>query len=214
MGDWREWVRRHSKLVMAGSIVVGVAGVAIFNAGVEAGALLFLVGIIGVVVAARAARKPKAKEVTGMENHQAGIRLRLAAHAYRVAPDLDKQINESFHLIDNTVNPKTFFGRYEDLIAMLKRRIENENHRGIDSGETTRFLESLDSPQARESRIDAFIRRSYGNMLKEAAKLKTEKGRLGRIEKYFEEMDAYAQSMFSPNLTMLEDLKQMVVAPE
>ena len=60
----RDWVKQHSKMVLAGSIVLGIVGIVVFNAGVEQpGTFLFLLGVIGVVVTKRITRQNKTSSV-------------------------------------------------------------------------------------------------------------------------------------------------------
>jgi hypothetical protein len=60
----------------------------------------------------------------------------------------------------------------------------------------------------KENHINVFIKRSFDRMQKEAAELKTEKGQMNKVIKYFDEMSKYNDSMFPPNIELLEDLKQ------
>lgn len=72
MKNWKEWVKQNSKKALWSSIALGFVGIAVFSVLEQFGAILFLVGVIGVVVTLKTARPPKTsmlnQTVTQMKN--------------------------------------------------------------------------------------------------------------------------------------------------
>ena len=64
MKNWREWLKRHPNLVLAGSIALVIVGSSIVKAGVESvGSIIGLIGIIGIVLFIMDRRSQKRKGI-------------------------------------------------------------------------------------------------------------------------------------------------------
>lgn len=119
-------------------------------------------------------------------------------------PVFQTQVEETIYLLENTEKPDTFFSRYDFLILTLTRLIEadapNKKH--------AQMLAEYKNEQTCEKIINKLIERSHERLLKEASNMKTEKGRVSKINKYFDEMAKFSKKMYSSNLALIEDKKK------
>lgn len=104
-------------------------------------------------------------------------------------------VNESLTIITNTVNPDTFFSRYNLIFEMLERIIVQE---GKNNSSVTEELEKL--KQSKSKNVDIFIERMWDDTYKKAQNLKTERGKINRVNKFKEELKAYESEMTQENI--------------
>lgn len=97
-----------------------------------------------------------------------------------------KQVKESADIVNRTLKPEIFFGRLNFLIETL---MELQGYEGrFCFGEVTPTSNLDEILTNIETTVNAFIHRSYISCLQAAAKLKTEKGREDRVNRYFDEI--------------------------
>lgn len=126
--------------------------------------------------------------------------------AYIVAPQWMKIIQESATLCNSTVNPETFFSRY-DLMEQYLRRLAAIEHLlsfsgNLPSGELQKMSEG--KPAAIHDMID----RSYQRMIQEARALKTPKGQEARLLKYFNTMEGFEEELGPDGIAYVLSLKE------
>ena len=119
-------------------------------------------------------------------------------------PVFQTQVEETIYLLENTVKPDTFFSRYDFLILTLTRLIEADKS----NKKPAQMLAEYKNEQTCEKIINKLIERSHERLLKEASNMKTEKGRVSKINKYFDEMEKFSKKMYSSNLALIEDKKK------
>lgn len=145
-------------------------------------------------------KKPKAKVNTinpSLVNVTVKSERELPKHVYRDMPkfytDMQLQndlriLEESVHLMKTTKNIETFIGRYE-LAQRTALTIEQAMAVGIKVNQS--FIMSKEILKLRDELIPVLLDNSFAEMKKEASKLKTEKGRLGRYEKFLELLEEH-----------------------
>ena len=126
--------------------------------------------------------------------------------AYVVAPQWMKIIQESATICNSTVNPETFFSRY-DLMEQYLRRLAAVEHLLSFTGSPP----SAELRKVTEKRPDAIhdmIDRSYQRMIQEARELKTPKGQEGRLVKYFSTMEGFSEALGPDGSAYVQSLKE------
>ncbi|MDY4953508.1 MAG: hypothetical protein SO073_02565 [Candidatus Onthomonas sp.] len=112
--------------------------------------------------------------------------------------DLDL-INESAEIIESTVNPDTFFSRYDFYMEKLAVMAEKERNgvAGIKfSGESIiEKYEKMTSSKQKIECIIVFIDRMWADTCEKAKGLKTDKGRQNRYQKFYDRLQQYEYRM-------------------
>ena len=113
------------------------------------------------------------------------------AYSYDYAMQLLRKIKESADIVNNTVNPKTFFMRLyfvlNNLIylAQFEKKIRFTGE--LPSTAYIRIVNNLGQT------VDDFIKRAYNAELLKVSKLKTESGKQKRIMKFLSDMEYYIE---------------------
>jgi hypothetical protein len=119
-----------------------------------------------------------------------------------------KIVNDCVNLIGSTIDPKTFFTRFDLLTTHLKALSKVENHYSFSGiSPSAQFKKLLTD---KEMMINAFIDKSYKKLLSKASSLKTEKAKQNNINKFFDNMYSYKNNMSSLNIEHLEKLKNSI----
>jgi len=186
-------------------VVAGLGGIVVFIIwmNTDGNTALFWIGTMLIVVAYYLLGLHK---VFGKKKGQTADP-RMVAHMSRTAPGLYKAFGESVNLVDTTVKPDVFFGRYDFMLQTLQRLVEAEKYLKKSEGKSSVMLEELSKPQTREDQINNFIKRSHERMLQDISALKTDKGRANKANRYFEEMKQYHEKVYPPNIELLEQLR-------
>lgn len=100
--------------------------------------------------------------------------------------NLLKQVTESADLVNSTTKPDIFFKRLNLLLDRLMELAQYEKYRAFKGTLPTRQMQSI--LENLDKTVDAFITRAYETELEAAAKLKTDKGKEGRMSKFYERM--------------------------
>lgn len=111
-------------------------------------------------------------------------------------------------LVNTTKNPEVFFMRY-DLMLETLAKLAGLECTGI-------FANSRELPSVAHQRVSAqfpaatntFLDRSFDDAKAKAATLKTEKGRINAIDRYFEKMEEHIVYMDAESIDYLETLKR------
>jgi hypothetical protein len=120
-------------------------------------------------------------------------------------------VGDCVELVNTTKSPEVFFQRYSLLLELLGK-LSGFECTGI-------FAGSKELPSEARARVEAlfpeatndFIDRSYEAEKARAEKLKTEKGKQNAIERFFNNMERYADSMPPESVDRLEELKNKVM---
>lgn len=113
------------------------------------------------------------------------------AYSYDCAMDLLRKIKESADIVNNTVNPETFFKRlhwilnYLIYLAQYEKKIKFTGE--LPSTAYIRIVNNL------EQTVDDFIKRAYNAELEKISKLKTESAKQKRIMKFLSDMEYYIE---------------------
>lgn len=115
-----------------------------------------------------------------------------------VALQRDLEIaNDCAQLIENTVNPETFFSRYDLYMEKLAVLAEAQaSHRVKIKGDNLiQKYERMNTDEQQVEIINAFINRMWADTCQKAEKLKTEKGKENRFNKFLEALSSYSERM-------------------
>ena len=106
--------------------------------------------------------------------------------------------------IRDSVKPQAFFGNYDELIQVLSELKEFEEYfpfyEPLPSADLTEYSDNL------EKNINSFLDRWYISIINEASKLKTDKGRQGKIDRAKKEMELYSSYFSDDNLKYFNQL--------
>ena len=124
-----------------------------------------------------------------------------------------KIVNDCATLVNTTVNPDVFFKRYHLMLENL------ESLAGLEC--TGIFDNSPELPSDTFLRVEAqfdaatidFLDRSFDNAKAKADTLKTEKGKLNSINRYFDDMENFIIYMNGEGLEYLDKLKEIYTIP-
>lgn len=122
-----------------------------------------------------------------------------------LAPQYLKITQDCAQLVNTTVKPKIFFERYdlmEDTLASLMLLEGLVSFSGEKPSKALRRIRAQ-----RDSETIKFIDRAHDRALKDAAALKTEKGRASKMQKFFDNMDTYSIYMSPAALAHLNELQ-------
>lgn len=112
--------------------------------------------------------------------------------------DLDL-INESAAIMEKTSNPETFFSRYDFYMEKLALMAERESTgvRGVKFGGESFILKfkKMSSGKLRIETINNFIDRMWADTCQKAEKLKTDKGKQNRYQKFYSDLQQYEEKM-------------------
>lgn len=133
----------------------------------------------------------------------------IRAHAKLQASQLLKIVNDCAELVNTTVNPEVFFQRYSLMLEHL------EALAGLEC--TGIFANSAELPSEAFLRIEAqfgaatndFLDRSFEATKKHADSLKTDKGKIAAIKRYFDNMEHYIIYMSGESLEYFDKLKEL-----
>jgi len=122
-----------------------------------------------------------------------------------------KIVNDCIQLVNTTTNPEVFFKRYNLMLEYLEKLA------GVEC--TGIFSNSKELPSEAYLRVESifpeatscFIDRSFEAVKAKADTLKTEKGKLNAIGRYFEDMDKYIIFMSPESVDYLEQLKERIM---
>lgn len=106
-------------------------------------------------------------------------------------------LNDCAQLIENTVNPETFFSRYDLYMQKLAVSAEAQaSHRVKVQGDNlVQKYERMNTDKQKVETINAFIDRMWADTRQKADKLKTEKGKENRFNKFVESLSVYNERM-------------------
>lgn len=109
-------------------------------------------------------------------------------------------VNDCAQLIENTVNPETFFSRYDLYLEKLAALAEAQaSHRVKVKGDNLiQKYERMNTDEQKVETINAFIDRMWADTCQKAEKLKTEKGKENRFNKFVEVLSSYDEYMPTP----------------
>lgn len=131
----------------------------------------------------------------------------IRAQARLQSQQLLKIVKECAELVNTTINPEVFFKRYSLMLENLEALV------GLEC--TGIFENSPELPSEAFSRVEAqfdaatknFLDRSFENAKKHADTLKTDKGKLNAIKRYFDNMEKYIVYMTGEGLEYFDKMK-------
>lgn len=117
--------------------------------------------------------------------------------------------NDSIKLVENTTKPDVFFMRLNLLVEKLKHLISLEKYVTL-SGASIKF--SGESPAAVYNEItqnyheiiNQFLIRYFSETFDKAEAMKTEKGRIGKYQKFYDSLQEYYRYMNDENIDYIE----------
>lgn len=120
---------------------------------------------------------------------------------YQAAKDITNNniriIKDCANILDDTVNPDTFFSRYNLMIENSSKLIRFEPYL-IDDNNWTETHKNL--VYKKQSYIYAFINRYLLSTINKVNGLKTEKAKLRNIQNFFQSLEEYKREMSEENI--------------
>ncbi len=126
-------------------------------------------------------------------------------HAQMMAPQWLKIVEDSVRLVNTTTNPAVFFFRYNLMVEHLEKLTQIEHLVRFSGTRPSAQLSKVTSE--RNYQTSLFIKRSHEKMMHETRLLKTERGKLNKIETFFKSMDSYNTYLSASNRAMLDKMK-------
>lgn len=118
-------------------------------------------------------------------------------------------IKDSQQLVNNTVNPDTYFERFDLLYEHLLFLLQVEPYFSFVNGSPSQSIAHL--CQSEELSNKAFIERYYQAVSEKAQVLKTAKGKLNRYQKFYDSLKPYFRRLSSSNIAYIEQLYQSAI---
>lgn len=115
-----------------------------------------------------------------------------------------KIINDCVRLVNETLSPSVFFERYDLLISEMAQLVPFEPFYNFNKSINAQLVQ-LKTNRAKNEK--AFINKYYLSVVEAANSLKTETGRVNRINKFFEIMNQYKDCMQAESWEYLNDLR-------
>ena len=116
-----------------------------------------------------------------------------------------KIIQDCVRLVNETLTPNVFFDRYDLLLEHATKIAEYEPFYSFVAPLPSEQLEVL--IEKRPLATHDFIERYWNSVQLAISKLKTDKAKKNRLEKFFQTMDEYTNRMDDSNLEYLEQLR-------
>lgn len=111
-------------------------------------------------------------------------------------------IDDCARLIEQTTNPEVFFMRLNLLIEKLNRLMQFEKYiKFSGSSPTAAYNEACQNYQMA---IYHFLIRYYSETFDKACAMKTEKGRIGKYQKFYDSLQKYYRYMSAENTHYIE----------
>lgn len=134
------------------------------------------------------------KEVTQNQADECLVRGDNLPLEYADVDRLWEIVDESLSIITTTVNPDTFFSRFNLIFEMIEKIIEQDKNASLARGE----LEKL--KQSKPQFIDKFIDIMWEDTQKRMQSLKTERGKINRVDCYKKKLQKYESEMTTDNI--------------
>lgn len=119
-----------------------------------------------------------------------------------------KIVNDCVNLLGNSNNTDTFFNRFNLLVENLTCLSKIEQYHSFNGILPSIQLNKVLS--GKEMMINAFIDKNWGSLLSKIASLKTEKAKQNNIDKFFENMFLYKNSLCNSNIEHLIQLRNTI----
>ena len=118
--------------------------------------------------------------------------------AYFNAQEYLKIVYDSIELVNHTANPDVFFSRFKFLEENLYTLSLFEPYIKFNTEKPSDRLHIIHGMKQEE--IRTFLNRYFDDAKKKADKMKTDKGKLGKYEKFYQNLQPYYESMNSENI--------------
>ena len=115
-------------------------------------------------------------------------------------------LQDCLSLTTSTKQPNIFFPRYDLLIETLEELTFYHTLFRVPHDDPADALQK--ALNSRTAMTYDFIQRSHSDMVQKAAALKTDKGRFGRCEKYYQSMQPFLQELPTEAADLLEQYRQ------
>lgn len=132
--------------------------------------------------------------------------LKEVEYAHMMAPQWLKIAEESAKICNETVNPETFFSRFDLMLEKLGQLAEIEHLVSFSGEPPSAAYQRIQ--QQRPALIHNMIERSYNRMIAEARSLKTKKGQDNKLVRYFTTMNTYSEQIGKDGMIYLQSLME------
>jgi hypothetical protein len=129
---------------------------------------------------------------------------RAIMEAELMIPQWERIANDCIKLVNETVRPEVFFDRYDLLLEMIRNMSTKERIVKFIGKKPSRLLAEYTA--MREEMEGKFIDRAYYAAREKSFSLKTEKGKLNSMNKFFEKMAEYGSRMSKRNWSKLDGI--------
>lgn len=109
-----------------------------------------------------------------------------------------KTIQDCVKLVNETATPAVFFERYEKMIQNMEWMAQIEKYYPFRHPFPSEQLDEIKGKRVQT--INDFIDRYYDKLVKQIIKLKTEKGRLKKVDDWLHELTLYSDKMEDENV--------------
>ena len=129
--------------------------------------------------------------------------------AYFNAEGYLKIIYDSIQLVNDTANPNVFFSRYDLLeenlhtLSLLEPYIKFKSEKPSDK--------LYEFQTVRQKQIFIFLKRYFDDAKKQANKMKTDKGKFGKYEEFYQNLQPYYELMDSKNIEYAETSYKLAI---
>lgn len=125
----------------------------------------------------------------------------LATTKYIAANDL-RIMNDCNDIIKSTLNPDTFFMRLNLLVEKAKHLVLLERYMSFSGASpSSAYNEIVGNYQ---EAVNQFLIRYFSETFNKAEAMKTEKGRIGKYQKFYDSLQEYYRYMSSENIDYIE----------
>lgn len=112
-------------------------------------------------------------------------------------------IQDCIRLIENTVNPETYFSRFQLMLERTSHLVKIEKY--VDFSGTLPSIAVKEIEMNKDISDFEFCKRYYSQMCIKISNLKTQKGKDNRIMKYFADIEPYLPRMNDENASYIRE---------
>lgn len=119
-----------------------------------------------------------------------------------------KIVYDCVELVNTTVNPEVFFMRYNLMLENLEKLVGLECTGIFDNASELPSTALLRVEEQFTLATNDFLDRSFAKAKQHAETLKTDKGKINAINRYFNDMEKYIHKMSSESLEYFDKMKE------
>lgn len=130
----------------------------------------------------------------------------LHACTLQIVQDSIRISNDCIRIISETIKPDVFFMRLNLLYEHTYKLCICEKYIKFSGAKPSQALNQFG--QEHFNAVQAFINRYANSVYQKACTLKTEKGKMNQVTKFYDSLVPYFNQIEPPNIQMIENIKQ------